>query len=988
MLLRASSPPPAPRRILIAVWASLVGLLSAPLLAYKEVPPPAKVVLPRALSPAESLAAIAVPPGLEVELVAAEPQVRDPVDVTWGADGRMWVVEMADYPNGMDGKGKPGGRIRVLESTRGDGRYDRMTLFADGLSFPNSVMPWRNGVLVTSIPHLLYLEDTDGDGRADRRTVLYSGLGEGNQQHLVNGFQWSLDGSLHMANGDSGGKVTSPQMPAVIELGRRDFRIWPDTGRAELLAGHSQVGRNRDDWGSWFGCNNSNPIWHYALEERYLRRNPHLAPPNGTVAVASVPGAARIFPRSETFARFNDPHGFNHITSACGVMIYRDDWLGVEYAGNVFVGEPVHNLVHREVVRPAGTTFKSERAAGEQTSEFFASKDLWSRFVAIRGGPDGALYIVDMYRLVIEHPKWIPDAWQKQLGDVRAGENAGRIYRVRPKGATLRPVPRLDRADAAGLVAALDHPSGLVRDLAQQQLTWRREQAAAPALARLAAESARPQARAQALWSLATLGGLTPAAVERALVDPHPGVRRQAVRLSEEFAATGSAGLLERVAALADDADAQVRMQVAYTLGEWPAPAAGAALARLLRGSDDRFLRAAAMSSALVHADTLLAELGAGGRSADPLFIEIAAVTENARALTTLLEDIAKAGAGADERQAFVTLGLLLDWLQRNNKTLAQLHASGGAPLAAALTGADRVFAAARVAAANSAAAPAVRLAAVNVLGRGRTQVTEDVETLARLLAPAVPVDLQLAAIGSLGRINRPTVPEKLLAGWNGHSGAVRAAILDLLTSRLAWAHVLLDRAEQDRTMLAQIGPARRAALTQSSNPKVAERAAKILNAGMDGDRQRVIDRYQAAVEKRPGDPAKGATVFAQACSACHAFGAVPGRAIGPDLAVVKDRSAPYLLAHILDPNRAVEDRYVFYTASTLDGRTVAGMVTGEAGNSLTLVGLDGAEQTILRNEVRSLVSSGRSLMPEGLESAIDETAMADLLAFLAGGGR
>ena len=135
--------------------------------AYKEVAPPDKVVLPEARSPAASLAAINVAAGFVVELVAAEPMVRDPINLAWGADGRMWVVEMADYPSGMDGQGKPGGRIRVLESTRGDGQYDRATLFADGLKSPTSVLPWRDGVLVTSVPNVLFLQDTDGDGRAN-----------------------------------------------------------------------------------------------------------------------------------------------------------------------------------------------------------------------------------------------------------------------------------------------------------------------------------------------------------------------------------------------------------------------------------------------------------------------------------------------------------------------------------------------------------------------------------------------------------------------------------------------------------------------------------------------------------------------------------------------------------------------------------------------------------------------------------------------------
>ncbi|MBL9188678.1 MAG: HEAT repeat domain-containing protein [Opitutaceae bacterium] len=964
-----------------------LGLGAAlPVSAYKEVAPPANVVLPKPRSAVESLAAIKVPAGFEVELVAAEPHVLDPIDFAWGADGRLWIVEMVDYPRGLDGRGQPGGRIRVLESTRRDGRFDRATLFADGLRSPTAVLPWRDGVLVVAVPNILLLRDTDGDGRADQTTVLFRGLAEGNEQHLSNGLQWSLDGWLHLANGESGGKILSEKTGRTLDVGRRDFRISPETGEVEMLVGASQFGRSRDDWGNWFGGNNSNPLWHYALEERYFRRNPHLVPPNALVTLGARAGAARVFPASETLARFNDPHGFNHFTSACSPAIYRDDFLGAEFAGNIFVCEPVHNLVHREIVRPVGATFVGERAATEKESEFFASADPWSRFTSARAGPDGALYIADMYRLAIEHPQWIPAAWQKLLGDLRAGADKGRIYRVRPKGQPLRAVPDLARADAAGLVAALESPSGVVRDLAQQQIAWRQEKEAVPLLDRVAGRSPRAETRAQALWCLHSIGALVSPHLMLALADPHPGVRRQAVRLSEFFASTETEpDLLRGVVAMATDADAAVRQQAAYTLGEWKSPVAGEALARLLRTETDRFVKAAVLSSALAHADTLMAALLRDGGAGDALLVEVATVTENARALTGLLAAIGTRTAAADFPGAFASLAQLLDWLQRNNKTLAQLQRSADEPMRQALAATDEIFSAARRVAVDARAAADERVAAVRILGRNRSQQTEDLELVAGLLEPRVPTEVQVAAVQALGRMNRPVVPERVLAGWRSHGAAVRTAVIELVTSRVAWSQVLLDHVEANPAMLAQIDPAQRQRLTHHIDARLADRAVRVFQTGIDGNRQAAIDRMLVAMSGRKGDAGRGAGVFEQNCRACHAFGGMSGGVMGPDLAVVKDRSAPYLVTHILDPNRAVEDRYMMHAATLLDGRSLAGMLAAESSHSVTLRGLDGVEHVILRNELRLLVSSGRSLMPEGLEAAVEPASMADLVAFLAG---
>ncbi|HZU38360.1 MAG TPA: PVC-type heme-binding CxxCH protein, partial [Gemmataceae bacterium] len=522
-------------------------------------------VEPTAKTPEASLRCLKVRPGFKAELVVSEPLVKDCIAYAWGPDGKLWVVEMGDYPLGADGHGSAGGRIKFLESTHHDGHYDKATLFMDGLHYPTGVAPWRKGVLVTCAPDIFYAEDTNGDGRAHKKVVLYTGLVEGNPQHRVNSLVWGLDNWIHCANGNSGGVVRSLKTGKTVDIHGRDFRIRPDTGDIEPEAGETQYGRSRNDWGDWFGDNNSFPSWHVVLDDHYLRRNPHVAAPNPTVQVSVKPGAARVYPISRTMPRFNDPEALNHFTSANSVIVYRDDLFGPFFAGNTFVSEPVHNLVHREIMKPRGVTFTSHRAPDEQESEFLASSDNWTRPCMIQIGPDGTLWMADMYRFVIEHPEWIPLEWQRRL-DLRAGADMGRIYRIYPVDKKPRAIPNLDRLDTAGLVAALDSPSGWQRDMAQQMLLWRADRSAVPLLERLASESHRPLARLHALCTLAGLHGLTTNVLLKALADPHPGVRRHAIRLCEgRFSQSPELG--ERLLQLLDDADPHVRMQLAYTVG-------------------------------------------------------------------------------------------------------------------------------------------------------------------------------------------------------------------------------------------------------------------------------------------------------------------------------------------------------------------------------------------------------------------------------------
>ncbi|TXT51231.1 MAG: Membrane-bound dehydrogenase domain protein, partial [Limisphaerales bacterium] len=477
--------------------------------------------MPPAKSPAEALKALRPRPGFTVELVAAEPLIKAPVAFDWDAAGRLWVVEMPDYPLGLDGRGQPGGTVKFLTDTDGDGRYDQATTFLDGLPFPTGVMPWRNGVLISAAPDILFAADTDGDGKADVRKVLFTGFREGNQQHRVNGFEWGLDGWIYAANGDSGGTVNG------VNISGRDFRFRPDTGEFEPESGQTQYHRSRDDWGNWFGNNNPTWLWHYTISDAYLRRNPRLAVKTTKQVLANYPDSTRVFAVSQLPIRFNQPQSAGHVTSGCGSAPYRDELFGPAFATSVFACEPVHNAVHREVLTPDGATFTSRRAEDEQDREFLASTDPWFRPVLARTGPDGALYVADYCRFVLEHPEWIAPETQSRL-DLRAGADKGRLYRVLPVGAKLRATPNLAKLNNAALAAALDSPNGWQRDTVQRLLFERSAKDTAPALGRLAAQASSPKVRVQALAALGTLQALAGDVVRAALRDPDPHVRVQA----------------------------------------------------------------------------------------------------------------------------------------------------------------------------------------------------------------------------------------------------------------------------------------------------------------------------------------------------------------------------------------------------------------------------------------------------------------------------
>jgi len=399
------------------------------------------------------------------------------------------------------------------------------------------------------------------------------------------------------------------------------------------------------------------------LPNHYLRRNSHAAHGGMTAYVADYPDSHRVYPAHAAVQRFKLSGPPGRVTSACGLGVYRDGLLGEGVRGDVFVCEPVNLLVHRLKLSPKGSSFSGRRAAGEEGSEFLASTDGWHRPVQVRTGPDGALWVVDMYRFVIEHPRWIPKEDLARL-DVRAGSRMGRIYRVRPADRLLGALPRLDRLGAAGLAAALESPNGTVRDLAGQMLLWRKDLAAVPAMRNLTA-SRRPEARLHALCVLDGLGKLRVDEVRRGLDDPHPGVRRHAVRLAEGFLA-GHPGLGGRLAKMTGDGDAGVRLQLACSLGAWPNPRSAEALSKLaLAHAGDPYLVAAVLSS--LNADNVAGVLGRVLASKSPpqalarRLPGLAVALGDGKALSTVLARISTPAGGRYQAWQMAALAGVLE---------------------------------------------------------------------------------------------------------------------------------------------------------------------------------------------------------------------------------------------------------------------------------------------------------------------------------------
>ncbi len=530
-------------------------------------PPPVQQVKAEspALSPADEQKTFFLPPGYGVELVASEPMVVDPVAIDFDPDGRMWVVEMLGFmpdTSGTDSR-EPIGRVAVLEDDNDDGRMDRRTVFLDKLILPRSVKVLDRGVLVAEPPNLWLARDTDGDLKADSKELVRNDYGRlaGNPEHNANGLHWGLDNVIYTS-----------EHTYHLELRNGAFAVQPTLSRGQWGASTDDGGRVYRNW-------NEQPLFVDVIAPRYYMRNPNLARTRGLYEILMDPKDMTVWPvrptrgvnRGYRDGVLRADGTLTTYVSAGTPTIYRGDRLPKDLYGDAFVTESAGNLVHRLTIVDDGSGRLSARNSYPK-GEFFASSDERFRPVNLFSAPDGTLYVIDMYRGVIQDGQY----WTDYLRDYIKTNNLelpvglGRIWRVVHTTTTRDRRPSLSKAAPSDLVALLAHPNGWYRDTAQRLLVERSARTAARALREMAAVHPDWRPRIHALWTLDGIGELDAATVQKALGDKSADVRASAVRLSEKWIGDAAQPIRAAVLALTDDASWTVRRQLAASLGNLP----------------------------------------------------------------------------------------------------------------------------------------------------------------------------------------------------------------------------------------------------------------------------------------------------------------------------------------------------------------------------------------------------------------------------------
>lgn len=958
--------------------------------------------------------------GFKIELLASEPLVSDPVDMEIDEYGRLYVVEMHGYPLDKSGTGQ----IKLITDSDGDGRMDKSTVFAEGFTMPFGIMRWKNGILVTDAPHVCYLEDTNRDGKADIREIILTGFAFSNPQMNVGNPVYGLDNWIYLTSesggtyqvykkefGDLGSDIYYPEKPEAANLplvagSGRTVRFRPDAYKLELTSGSTQFGHSFDTWGHHLLGNNSNHIYHEVIAASYLKRNPELLVSNATQGVTDH--GSEVFPITKKPDR-QLLTNVGTFTSACGVTAYSGGDFPLPYNDNVFfVAEPVSNIVHADKLKDDGASFSASRMGGEEKKEFLASTDAWFRPVNMYVGPDGALYLLDYYRQIIEHPEWMSEE-AIAAGTLYNGKDMGRIYRISrtdARPATWMKGLSLGDAAPADLVKELANANSWWRRNAQRLLVDRADREAVPALIEMARNSDSAAGRLHALWTLEGMGELKAELINLALKDTVAGVRENGIKLAELHLHTAPE-LQEGLLSLQSDPDAKVRFQLLCTLGSIDTQEAARARNKLLfMDLDDKWVQIAALSASSSQTAPLLKRVVENFRPDLPAY---ASIVERLTAMIggsgdphTIRKVIHQATLGdlptarGWEAPALQGIAQGLDKrkvsfdLQKEQNLLIRTFFEHSSPAlrSASLdllkvtglhqdTQAKRAIEMAVSNARNADLPEEKRVEAIWFLTLDDLAIYVDL--LKSLIIPQEQQSVQLAALNTLSLIPDQTVTDYVLEQWPAMTPAVRTASINTFLTSFERVTALLDAIDSGRVQKASVSFYQSVRLMTQRDEAIRRRARSMF---ANNDEKKANEKYREALLLK-GDGKRGKTTYEKNCSLCHQISGSGGLSFGPDLGTVQRWQAEGIMANILAPNLSIAAGYELRVVDLRNGESFQGIISSETPSAITLKNAGSVEKTINRHDIMSLKTMDISAMPAGFEQNIDQQQMADLLAFL-----
>ena len=982
--------------------------------------------------PADTLKNLELHPDFKLTLVASEPLITKPMNFDWAPDGSMWVAETPEYPNGRRGmrpdyRGKEwkdhGGidplagpqerkaqdKISRLVDTNGDGVMDKKEVFYEGLELVTGLVFYKDGVIVTQAPDVLWLRDTNGDGKADTVVKLYTGLGTGDTHAVINNPRWGWDGWIYCTHGYSAGRVKSGDGSKDFgNIGSGVVRFKPDGSAFEQ---YSSKGGNT--WGLEITGDNR-VMWTQPTSGELLMQTllPEYALARGKVGKTAsynvVEKSGKTFPlMSWEQMAYVQIDWVGSFTAAAGCVIYDGGAWPAKYNGNYFCTEPTINIVHHAILTPQGSSYTFAKEAGREETEFIRSKDMWWRPIEVRVGPEGAVYVGDFYNQAVIHNDTRGPDHNKVNAAVRPDRDHyfGRIWRLDQKDEQKLVVPNLAKANVATLAQALANPNRPVRMTASRLLV---DLSAAPNGSAAVAAAVEPllasgnaDTKIAALWTIYRSGGLKGPELTAALADADPVVRRNAANVCE---ADETHQLPAGIFKLVGDTEAPVRLAALRALGSRTTLSADAVKSLLTAWPklDDDFQRSAAVGAAAQDpAACIAAALEGGDASLAPLvnqLVEKVGEKNDGAAAAKLVIALSSRPSSADalKRSILESLGKSLKAEPEMTAALAdalkQLLASGASdavlPLVAKWDKAGQLKSevasnAKSLLAKLEAGSDADRMAAARGLIGLRTVSPEGFAAVSRLLTAAnLSSGLRRDIVVAIGETGDAGALNQVIAAFPKLDAAGQAAAFEYILKRKETAVLFLRGVESGGITTANLGPANISRLRTHPDPEVSKLATDLLDKLNPSAKAKneTIAKLLPVVEVAGGDPVKGKATFTATCAICHNFGGA-GADIGPGLTGMGTHGRAELLTAIVDPNREVDPSFVAWNIENKEGQFFTGVIARENPASVTLKSLAG-QQEVKVSDIKSRTNTGRSLMPEGFEGLGAET-LRDIIAYM-----